>query len=288
MSHCIVHRLVPLAAATLAVILASACSDSTGPEPGVGYYRLETVNGRPLSDLPRRSRSAISHGDLLLRDDGSFAIGTSGRIAGLGFFMSGTWRLADVTLHLTVPPWEAGGHTREMSATLDADSVVLVLEWMVPDVGIVAPYAYVFRRAPRSRQPVSPGVYVMTSLDGREDLTAEWTEWEQTEWERRVVHRVLYDSITFLDQAFFRRHRAERTVWYLAPGDSNPGYTEWTTHGSYEGRDGALVLRDFFSAEDLLAADTLAVGQGTLIRRSPSFLPPTYEPYVKEEVYSRR
>jgi hypothetical protein len=128
------------------------------------------------------------------------------------------------------------------------------------------------------------GTYLLATMNGSADLTFEYSWFDQ-----RVVERVLFDSITFFDGVYYRRHRAERNVAVTAAGDSLRGGNEFLTFGSYCGADAVLVLRDYRQPSlDVRAVDSLAVDQEALVRRIPRLHPETRVSFIWEDVYHRR
>ncbi|HEY0971033.1 MAG TPA: hypothetical protein VGE02_08710 [Gemmatimonadales bacterium] len=276
-------RHLPLAAILLAALsLSGACSDPGGPDLAPGRYRLASVNGRPVPYMAPTSSGylvLVSHGDLLIRGDGSFALGITD-VTGLGMLATGRWSGGGDAVRLAFDPWGPGVPGSRLEALADGDSIAVDTEFAL---GVPSPLRLVFRLAPLPRPTVSSGTYVLTSMAGSTDLA-----FEDTAGGHRRVHRVLFDSLTFIDGLFFRRHRSERTEWYRNPTDPEIGSEEWVTFGSYDGGDGVLVLRDYRTGMWVRAADSLALGEGTLVRRTPALHPETGEEYTWEDVYSRR
>jgi hypothetical protein len=135
--------------------------------------------------------------------------------------------------------------------------------------------------------PVSirSGSYVLATMNGSADLTFEYSSSDG-----RTVERVLYDSITFFDGVFYRRHRAQQTIFIFATGDSARSEYGFLTSGSYGGADAVLVLRDYRgrAARGARPVDSLTVNQQALVRRMPRWHPVTRAYFLWEDVYHRR
>ena len=268
-----------VAALVAAAALASCASgDPTGPGAGPSLYRLVSVDG---SALPFSGPSApfgwwetVTHGELLLRADGSFALGLPS--GGMSMLLEGRWRRDGASLRLA-HPIAAGAPDAELGATVAGDSVVLVAGAAQPS------RTYVFRRASLPRPPVAAGTYVLTSRHGRSDLVLEYEQHGQ-----RFVDRVLFDSLTFVDGLFYRRHRSEYAVSYLPTGDSLDASTAWITYGSYESVDGRLLLRDYQPRPLAWPVDSLVVETDVLARRWTGGRGASGEATTWEELYRRR
>lgn len=175
------------------ILLVGACGGgATGPARGSGVYRLATVNGSPVPySFPPSIGLTIVSGDLYLRPDGTFGLGVQCACWPPPFgggctclvpgaqILEGVWRRDGSTLHLT-----AQGDA-DIDAELRGDSVMVTFDGGGP--------VYVFRRDRRARVNPAPvaGMYIVTALMGRPDLTYEYTL-EGTHY----TYRVLYDMLT--------------------------------------------------------------------------------------------
>src|SRR5687768_17252694 len=84
--------------------LLAACGDSTAPGAGSAFFRLATVNSRPLPFIcPPGIGTSVScviyRGELLLRRDATFTLG----IEGIPFLFEGTYVRARDSVRYTVP-----------------------------------------------------------------------------------------------------------------------------------------------------------------------------------------
>jgi len=154
-------------------------------------------------------------------------------------------------------------------------------------VAVTGTWEYLFRRSEMPDPPIASGTYVLTSVNGRSDLSVE-----HLNTHGRFVHRVLYDTLTFHEGLYFRQARAERFVtWpsYSAP-DSTYSSRAWSGHGLYAGSGDTLILMDLGSrgVGNGKMVDTLAIGGAILTRRVPQLDPETGEIVSREEVYTRR
>jgi hypothetical protein len=238
---------------------------------------LSTINAVPLPYHipPTLGGGVVTHGELLLRADGTFVLGYSD--PAVPMLERGRWRLAGSALRLSVTEsFEAPVMDREWQGTLAADSVTLTSP---------GNHVWVFGRSTIDPVRIMSGTYVLATMNGSADLTFEYSWFDQ-----RVVERVLFDSITFFDGVYYRRHRAERNVAVVAAGDSLRDGYEFLTFGSYGGADAVLVLRDYMrqSSRGLRAVDSLAVNQEALVRRIPRLHPETRVSFIWEDVYHRR
>ncbi|HLT91497.1 MAG TPA: hypothetical protein VKZ85_11175 [Woeseiaceae bacterium] len=254
------HRSLIVAAVILVV---GACGgDTTGPARGSGLYRLASVNGVPVPAYfpPSTGLDAVLSGDLYLRADGTFGLGLQCTPCGL---LEGAWRLAGSTLHLT----RHGG--ADIAAELEGDSVSLVFS--------ESDRVYVFRRDRRARvNPASvAGTYVMTELMGRPDLTFEYTVGEE-----QYVFRILYDTLTVIDDVFFRRAREEITI-RVATGDTVSSQS-FASSGAFDVEGETLLLRHYFSdAAVAPPQDSLRILEDGLERRVAIRSPDWRETYTR-------
>lgn len=200
-------------AAPLLAVVALACSGGGAMMPTLavdGRYALTSVNGRALPFVSPPSTSgppvSISIGDLALRVDGTFGCWIKD-----GGFETGTYRAEGSTLYLTYPTRRLGARITD-TLVASGDSVV----GRVPGL-TGSPFLNVVFRRSTSQPAVTTGLYVLTAINGR---GAPFVLTDAIVGTDRAVHRVSYDSITFMDGVFFRQHRMEREVLYLASGDS--------------------------------------------------------------------
>lgn len=235
-------------AAPLLAVVALACSGGGATMPTLaidGYYALASVNGQALPYVPPPSVSSptvsISVGDLALRADGTF-----GRwVKGSGF-ETGRYRADGSTLYLTYPPRRLGASITDTLVT-SGDSLVGRMSGLIS-----SPFVNVVFRRSTSAPAVTTGLYVLTAINGR---GAPFVLTDVVFGTDRFVHRVSYDSITFMDGVFFRQHRMERQVRYLPSGDSLAGYTELVETASYRGQGSSLALYHSFDPTDILALE---------------------------------
>jgi hypothetical protein len=248
-----------------AALLGTACDSPTRTSDLTGRYRLVSVAGGPVPFLvpPSLGQGTIRGGDLLLRGDGSFALGTSEASNDAGLLYAGRWSAAGSRLKLEFE----GGNT--ITGTVAGDSVAMVLQ-----------FPMLYRRAPFPATPVNSGIWVLTSVDGRSDLTSMDTAGDVT-WHQRLH----YDSILLTDALFFRRARSQsRQMWIGGTPAPLSVHSGWFTHGTIESATADLMLVDYGRMQ--AAVDTLDVLQNTLTRRLP-YLDATGAPATRLEVYTR-
>jgi len=267
------HLTRALGAAVCTVTI--ACTDGpTGPGSVVGFYRLVTVNGEPLP-VSFVSGGTISRGDLLLRADGTFGLGIASQA---GDFVSGPYRGTGPSLELGFPA--SGGDAtqrRWRPAAMRGDSVLLVIT-LGDEASGQFDLRYVFRRAPLPRGPVTDGRFALTSTGHSGSSPFVLREYLPQSDGSRFVEMVLFDTLTFSDGLFFRQHRLERYVRYLADGDSLVGRQEWNAPGVYTPVGGRLVLQSYTRTElfgALVKPDTLNVEPPGLVRRRRGIVGPT-------------
>ena len=215
-----------------------ACSDDPlVPPTVVGHYRLETVDGRalPVQSPPCSGCEAetISHGDIVLRDDGSFGWGIG---SSSGWLLRGTFRVRDGDLTLRIPSGEAGRPDYMVAGTVHGDSVVIAL------ASYPAPRRHVYRRVPRQSTPVYRRLYTLAAINGRGDpLTLQDTVISGS----RRLSVVLFDSLTFIDEAFYSQARAQEGFLFTADGDTLTGSDYWFIHGVYTVEADTVRLRPY-------------------------------------------
>ena len=250
--------------ALVAAVSALACEDgSTQPNrlhvvPGL--YRLLSINGVPLPYLSPPSLGFpsmhVTRGDLLLRGDGTFALGHAGSA---GFFVSGTYAWSNDSLGLT----PAGGQPADVARYgVNGDSIILDR----PASGLQSATRYVYRRTGLVPVPVPALKYLLARINGR---APPLIETDTTIGSVRFVARVHFDSLSFFDGMFYRRHRSQSSTAYLAGGDSTRGSEEWVMHGTYMRAPDAdaIILLPYFAVNAWdEPRDSLAVSGSSLVR----------------------
>lgn len=257
-----------LTAAAVILMLCACGGDTTGPARGAGIYRLATVDGAPVPVFfsPSTGLEPILSGDLYLRADGTFGLGLQCTCE----FHEGVWRLDGTTLRLT------GHGGADIAAELQGDSVSA----RFGESGSV----FVFRRDSRARVSPAPvaGTYVMTALMGRPDLTFEYTVDET-----QHAFQILYDTLTVIDDVFFRRTREETTIRVLPTGDTLRTGQSFTLAGAFDVEGGTLLLRHYAAASVAPPQDSLRILQDGLERRLARVHPTTGQPLDWRETYAR-
>ena len=267
------QRIFPGALAITA-IFAMACSEGpTAASAAAGSYDLVSVNGMPLPYTYPVSvgfSGGVYHGDLVLRGNRTFRLGIGGWAGGMA---SGTFNVAGDELTLTLPSSEPGGSGTEFSGEIAGDSVVV-------DLGLSpTPFRYVFRRAQRERITAASGTYTLTAVNGNgEPLMTRDTVIGGD----RHSTRVLFDTLVFVDDVFYRQHRAEESVLELADGTHLLSGQATDAYGSYDGAPGKVVLRPYLPLATGRWSDTLAIVNESLVRTT------TFTDRTLEEKYERR
>ena len=248
----------------LITILAACGSDATGPGRVAGLYRLASVNGQPLpwSSPPSLGFCclAIAHGELELRANGSYGLGIGGSD---GWLEEGDFRVTDTAVRLLPPP---GAPPETTTVTLAGDSAV-----------IQRAVRLVFKRI-SPPNAIAPGPFVLTAVNGRTSLV----ELDTTMNDQRFVARVRYDTITFMDRIFYRRHRRHELVRYLSNGDSVKGDFEFTIFGAHDVATGMVILRNYNRMPNGRGRDTLWTVDNDLVRRTQLITG------LQEDRYARR
>lgn len=141
-------------------------------------------------------------------------------------------------------------------------------------------HVYVFRRDRRARVSPAPvaGTYVMTALMGRPDLTFEYTRDDS-----QYAFQVRYDTLTVIDDVFFRRTREEITV--LPSGDTFRH--SFAVAGAFDVEAETLQLRHYAAASVTPPQDSLRILQDGLERRRATIHPGTGQPLDWREKYTR-
>ena len=260
--------LIKRAALLTAILFAVAC-DNGPSEPMVtpGLYRLVSVNGQavPWTSPPSSGFLAtIEHGDLYLRGNGTFGLGIGGNTGGQ---VSGNFRALNSTqIRLTV----TGG--------LPSDTVTVTLAG--DSASFLSTHRFVFKRV-TTLQSINPGVFVLATINGRGG--SPLVESDTVIDGNRFVARVHFDTLHFMDEVFYRRHRYQSHVTYTASGDSNFSSVEWTNFGAHDTISGTVVLRGYsrpFPAHP--KGDTLSIVGNDLVRRSQLITGLREDRYVRQ------
>ena len=241
--------------------LATACGDGILP-PGTvaGYYRLVSVNGQPLPYFSGPSLGLgvyVTRGDLVLRTNGTFAQGFGGTLSA-GFVAEGTYRFSNREVTLRSDGTPAGG---DVVGALSGDSLAITY----PDYS-GRQLTFTYRRARLGSSAVPSERYRLTSINGRTDEPL--VVHDTTIGDTRYVSLVPFDSVTFSDGVFFRRHRSESTIAYVAGEISSIASEEWTRWGAYESSPGWIVLMHYSVPQSTSARDSLSIMGDTLVRRT--------------------
>lgn len=239
-----------------------------GPAAVAGLYRLRSINGQPVPyGIPTSSGFFwITHGELLLRPDGTF---TAGIADGDGGVAVGTYSVSGGSVLALRPQTGGYGEAIVLSGFVAGDSAVVEVPgapWAPSSSG--SRYAYQRSVVP-TPGPVTAGTYVLSEVNGVPEGVggAGFVFYDGTSAGHRFVRRVLFDTLTFADGVFFRRHRAtlDSSFWVDAPAPTTASRNgvDW---GSYTGGAAAIALQPY--AEPGSAPDSLRVASQTLTRRS--------------------
>lgn len=247
-------------AVILAVAITVACGDGVSPiHSAAGYYRLMSVNGQPLPYFPPSVGLTviIRRGDLLLRPNGTFRYGLPGNLV-FDQVVDGTYRQSGRELVLRGPV-----PNDELVAQVSGESITLAY----PDFA-GNPLTLVFRRVQLEPSGVPSDDYRLRSINGRSDEPL--VAYDSTIGDHRLVTYVVFDSLSFSDGVFFRRHRSESAVGYTNGEVTSASAAEWTTWGTYESRPAAVVLLHYGAppGSGVPARDSLLIAGDTLVRRS--------------------
>lgn len=260
----------------LAAVLTAACGDGVLPPRAVaGYYRLVTINGQPLPYVSPPSIGfgvvQVWRGDLLLRPNGTFVSGVGGNIA-FGFIAEGSYRFSGGELFLEM---DGGPASNDGVGRMAGDSITFVSE-----SSFGQPLTFTYRRAQLGPSTVAAAPYRLRSINGR---TGEpLVEHDTTIGDTRYIATVLFDSVTFSDGVFFRRHRSESAITYIGATPGLVSAEEWTTGGAYESGPGWVVLLHYSPpSPSIRARDSLGIARDTLIRRTPLITGILEERYVR-------
>lgn len=245
------------AVASATLTLFAACGDGTGPSGGSAFYRIATVNARPLPYFCPPSATSgtctISGGELLLRDDGAFALA----IDRFGWLYEGTYVRGRDSLTFTTPNDGFFQPPITFSAAFAGDSVWFDIS--PPDATIV------FRSSVLPKASITSATYTLTEGNGRvgQPVTLGDTVVNGT----RSIYQVAFDSLWLSDGVFFRQHRKEVSFVYTPRGDTLRGENEGLSYGTFTS-DGswAVLHRYFLPMLSQTRTDSLAIDDGTLMR----------------------
>jgi hypothetical protein len=136
-----------------------------------------------------------------------------------------------------------------------------------------------YRRAQLGSSAVPPERYRLSSINGRTEEPL--VVLDTTIGDTRYVNLVAFDSVTFSDGVFFRRHRSESAIAYVGGDISSIASEEWTRWGAYESGPGWIVLVHYSVPPSAAARDSLSITRDTLVRRT------SLVTGVREEKYTR-
>ena len=242
-----------------AALVALGCGSDgpTGPRRLAGYYQLERVAGQnlPVTTPPPCQFCpplTVYHGDMVLHANGTYELGAGG----LGF-QRGTFRVAGSEVRLLWETTDEFPEPIETSAVAEGDSIVVF-------AGPGNDIPFVFRRATRAQVAISPGLHLLARING---AGPPLITYDTVINGNRFVTSVVFDSIEFETDVFYRRHRSEQTDMHDA--DSGVILTSseaYMIYGSYEGAPGRVILRPFGVFPGDVVSDTLAVVGSALVR----------------------
>jgi hypothetical protein len=232
-----------------------------------GVFRLVSVDGQPAPYYSPTGIGSVYSGDVALRPDGTFSLGIAGDTS-VAQFTTGTFQSSAGEIHLSPSPEGPTTRPPRLLEIVSADTVAL---------DVPAESGSIRLRFLRSRvwRPLeTPAIYVLVDTTLREDYPY-----------LNETTQVLFDSLVFLDDVFYRRHYSERFVEHLTSGDSVVRLSDWSTPGGY--------ARDSLSVETLglslyyggggVFLDKLRIRDQTLER-----LTMVYYKRLLYEVYERR
>lgn len=281
-----------------ASLTAAACSSSgvtetspSAPPLIAGYYRADTTGARAAVD---NAGPDLHAGDLVLRGDGTYALGVLVVPGGGGnSFSSGTWTQAGTRVTFTptagapVRPWTLGNSE---SALVGGDSIQFARPYLryspIPGVANVDTVAFVpgsgrFRTATPTGSAVAAGQYALRVVNGHVADTAGFVVGYYQPAPGRVdsTIRIAADTLTFTDGVFVRNAWSGNTQFAIAEsrmtGDN-------ALFGAYDATASTVVLRWYATPAALTSVgykaqfDSLAVHGDTLIRRSRDGQHPEY------------
>jgi len=120
----------------------------------------------------------------------------------------------------------------------------------------------------------------LSSINGRTDQPL--VVHDTTIGATRYVSLVPFDSVTFSDGVFFRRHRSESTIAYVGGEISSIASEEWTRWGAYESGPGWIVLMHYSAPQSAPARDSLSIARDTLVRRTSLITGVLEERYTRD------
>jgi hypothetical protein len=254
--------------------LTTACGDGILlPGTVAGYYRLVTINGRPLPYISSPSQGTpvqVWRGDLVLRPNGTYLLGFGGNRA-LGFVAEGTYRVSGRELFLRL---NGAPGTGDDAGQISGDSISLAGQDFSGQ-----PFTLIYRRARLGPSAVASARYRLSSINGR--AAEPLVVYDTTIGDTRFVATVLFDTVTFSDGVFFRRHRSESAIAYIGGQPSVASAEEWTTWGAYESGPGWVALLHYSPPSlSIPGRDSLSVAGDTLVRRTPLITGPLEERYT--------
>ncbi len=245
------------------------CSDEpTGTSLGAGRYRLDSVAGKAVPAALSLTTGHVTYygGDLHLRGSSTFAYGIQGLQPA---YEEGQWSVAGADLELT-----SAFTGLTTIAHIQGDSVVLRLPVSYsPSSASHLNFTFRLDAAPVTEMT---GAYILSSVMGRDDRRYEWKYPGHSD---TYFFEVQFDTITFLDELFFKRHRSERRGQVGWDGSSGRSFR---TVGSYHRSGDVLELRHFDFGLAGPPVDTLFVG-GSIVRKRLTHDMGT--PVELEEVY---
>lgn len=239
-----IARLSNLLAVGSLGLLAWACTDPAAPAGSTDtYYRL-------------RSESPFD-GDLIVRADSSFSIGTSelGRIEGR------LQRAGDSVQLFT----GAGG--RPFPAKVAGDTFAVFVAEQAGRAGDTYYSRHTFVREPLPQSPTAGTRWVLRSVNGMPaEAGSGFLVQDLSEYGQRWIHRISYDTLVFVDRVFFRESRHQVDTAFYA-GDSKPYVSDFdrSNAGGYTAGASAVVLR--YGSAFATFADTLPAAGATFVRR---------------------
>ena len=255
------------------LLISSACDEGPlFPDRVAGVYHLASVNGQGLpfayytpAHLGYYGGFIIDQGALHLREDRTWGWGVGG--VGHGFlagpvasFESGTYVGSDNRFSLIPEPGPLS-RSDTLELTVAEDSAVL------DATTALGRFRYAFQRGAVNIAAMTRHKYVLTSIDGRGPPFLVFDTVYEFD---RYVEEVLFDTIAFVDEVFYRQHRHERKVLYPTDGDSSWSSLEWNGYGSYAANVGLAVLRPYGRVGNMPSHDTLRALGAELLRETPS------------------
>ena len=260
-----------LAAAAVAVALFGVSCDAAGPDLETQLFRLHSVNGQLLPYVPPPSLGfiePITHGDLFLRSDGSFAWGLGTSLGGL---LTGTYQRSSGGFTINSSP----PNSITFNGLFSADSAIIDVPGNTPsgDVPGISPTTqprrYVFVRATPSPGAVGSGRYALTGLGSTSTVAGGFVVFDTTVGSTRYVTRAA-DTLTFSDGVFFTRAFVSHDSSYFQ-GIALAAGSSFLLSGSYTGTSTYIMLRRYMTTGQVNMAtrDSLVIdASGQLVRVS--------------------